>query len=407
MRALVLLIVCSGAAAPQVLVDLSKPEGRELIDRFETAWTKPSGEPLDCDVRQLSPSLTFSFRHQTGFFLSLPLHQMDPQGSQVSMTTSVRPLAGGNPYYFWQGFTVPKFPAEKIGKRVVGEVGGGFYIGPGEYEVRWLLEDHRGRRCTDSWKVKLKPGRDHRQPLEPNTVTPLILSRWNAEDRANRPFKVSILLHAAPYRLRSTSLHPFDQALLISTLAALLEKTSLSEVAVTAFNLNQQRELLRTDRLDLDAFRRLVAAMDELKLGTIGLDVLSKPEGVPQLIDQVVRRELQRPDPPDAIVFIGPNTRYDDSPPADLLREVAGPQPPLFFYLHLARFHLPWKDGIEKLVGKMNGETKDIWRPDDLSDAIRDLEARLKRRAQMPLARKPPSTARIWPVQNFAASDAK
>ncbi|HBY62353.1 MAG TPA: hypothetical protein DEH78_21225, partial [Solibacterales bacterium] len=234
----------AATAGAQVWVDPKLPDGRKAIERFESAWTLTNPDPLKCEVRPIQPMLTFSFRYQAGFFLTLPLYQMDPGGSQVTMITSVRPLQAAQPVYFLQSFKVPKFPFENVSKRVAGEAGGGFYLGPGEYEVRWLLEDHRGRRCAESWKTRLKLSRAEKkqpQPLEPDTITPLILSGWNAESREGRPYRISILLHAAPSRLRGTALHPFDQALLISSVAALLEKTSMVEVSVTAFNLNQQR----------------------------------------------------------------------------------------------------------------------------------------------------------------------
>ncbi|MDX2150850.1 MAG: hypothetical protein SFV54_08955 [Bryobacteraceae bacterium] len=373
-------------ASPQVLVDPATPRGRALISRFESVFSKPSPNTLECELKPLDPSLTFSFRFETGFYLKLPLYQLDPSGAQLVAVTSFRPaFGGGAPTYFYQTSRVPKFPTPVIHSSITGELGGGFYIGPGHYEVRWLLEDNRANHCSFRWTIRHRLSlRESKQPqpLASNTVTPLVVEGWSERKQEGRRFRVAILLHAAPLRWWSVALHPFDRSLLASALVAVLEKTAVQEASVSAFNLNQQLDLFHTRNLDRSEFLRLMGRLEELQLGTIGLNVLRNPKGAGTLLDGMLQRALNEPELPDAVVVIGPPTLIEDEPPARALRERAGSRLPYFAYFHLAPGSVQWRDGIEKFMKRVRGNVFHIRRAADLARAIGELEDRLARRRE-------------------------
>ena len=216
--------------------------------------------------------------------------------------------------------------------------------------------------------------------MEPGNIKPLVLDDWKGTSAGPpRPYRIAVVLYASPLFPRSARLSLFDRSLLVATLTSLFEETPFRETCVHALSLQHQREIFHSGEMDVLSFLRLQEAMEELELGTIDLEQLSNPRGYVDLLEELVNRKLASENPPDAFVFIGPNTRYT-ARFARTLRNPASGRKPLFFYLHLDYYarRFPSADTIEKLVKLQPGKVFDIHFPKQFAKAILKMEEMLK-----------------------------
>ena len=87
----------------------------------------------------------------------------------------------------------------------------------------------------------------------------------------------------------------------------MLRQTPHKLVHLVAFNLDQQRELFRSDEFDLAAFQELSRALAQTELSSISVKALKKL-GSPEFLVVLANQELAA-GRSDAIIFLGPNNR--------------------------------------------------------------------------------------------------
>ena len=64
------------------------------------------------------------------------------------------------PVWFLRRWPVPELPKEVVASgRNYLQLGGGFIVGPGEYQVDWLLLDADDRVCRKSWRIRARESR--------------------------------------------------------------------------------------------------------------------------------------------------------------------------------------------------------------------------------------------------------
>ncbi len=363
-------------AFSQTMLRPSKPDDDRAIRIIEAALASAAPEsPLDCELEDRGPDLNFAFRHYVSYRVSLPMKQFSEEAIQTRIFLRVTPRNGSRPSYFWQSADIPPGPRPKA---MHGEFGGGFFLGEGSYRVEWMIVDNQPRSCRGEWDVELKLNKDERKAasfLQPGELAPLELE-WNGTaDGRDRPFKVAIVLHAAPVFPRRSKLTSTDQSFLTTMLAALLEDTPFRESSLYVISMEKQKVLFEGGRLDRQNFSGLLEAMEDLNLGTIGAAQYFNPAGRFQVLAGVVNRELAAKEPPDAIVFIGPNSRHVDRFPQELLETAQGKKPK-FFYLHLDYYgrRYPWPDTIERLTKSQGGKVFSIRQPKELMKALAKIE---------------------------------
>jgi hypothetical protein len=377
----ILLLAASGPpAVAQNMVHSSDPGGAEQVQRIERALASvPEENTLSCSVQGQPPLLNFAFRYYAGWVASLPMRQFREDAFELRLVFRVTPETGGGTYYFWETFNLP--PGARP-KGLLGRLSGGYLVGEGSYRVDWLLLDDAGRSCRRQWGFKLRIKKNQRAAadfIEPGVIEPLLIGWEGSANGPERPYRIAVILHAAPVHPRSIRMTSPDQSFLTTMLAALLEDTPFRETMVYALNLEQQSVIFESPKLDAESFGGLLSAMESLSLGTIGHEEYFNPDGSTQVLADVVNRELASPNPPDAIVFIGPNNRTTMKFPQDRLEAING-QKPRFFYLHLdffSRRH-PWPDIIERLTKGQNGKVFSIRHPDQLIQALEKMEEMLQ-----------------------------
>lgn len=367
-RSAALLLLTSAAMFGQVLVEADR-----LPASFRDFRPEPGEGTFACAVQPIRPTLNFGFRFQAGWVARVPLGQFQGKGHRWVMLARVTPEGGAKPVYLASAVRLPEIPKTKA----EAEIGGGFLVGEGKYRVDWLILDEQNRVCRKQWDVaaSLRFGEKKAKLLLPgNTVSDLALrgAPPTAADRDAdvRRIGLTVFLHAAPMSLRRTRLRANDRVMLLGTLSALLEQLPTRQVRLVVFNLEQQRVLLREDAFTRDGLDRVSQSMNELELGTVDYKVLQNRRGHVALLAEMVNRELGEARPADAVVVLGPATRFGEKMPEDAVERVAGKADFYYFQLQPYSVQPTFPDVLRYAVGRLKGKTLTIRSPADFARAI-------------------------------------
>lgn len=373
-RVIVALLWCGCALAQRPIHPQDIPK---VLPLFEDSGREHS---MSCEVSQLKPHLNFSLRLQAGYVASLPLKDYAGEGHRFVVLTRVIPAeSDAEPAYFRQGFGVPRVPA---GSKEKLQVDGAYFLGEGRYTIDLLMLDNDGRQCRKTWRIEAKlPGKAEQIKIAqaPGSVLPVTFERWTgtlpepAEDA--KPRRLTILLHVAPLYAHTNRLHAYDRALLFSSLLSLLKQTSFTQIKLVAFNLDQQKELVRQDPFDASGWDKLVRSAARLELGTVSYQVLQQRRGHADLLTRLVDEELNAPEPPDVVLFLGPTARQDEK--LRLPRTETEGGRPLFIYFE---YRPVWSRGsefpdiIDHLTRSQAGKVFRIHSPKEFAEAIQKME---------------------------------
>jgi hypothetical protein len=340
----------------------------------------PAGErPMRCEVSPIKPSLNFSFRYQAGYMVTVPLNQYAGSGHKWNTLTRITPEGGDRkPVYLWSRFALPDVPKTNADARV----GGGYLLGEGAYNVRWMMMDDSGRVCRKNWRVAVHLSHaDSRVKvaMPPDTVWEIGLrgSRTlpqGTDDAAS--LRLTIFLHTAPLFPRRTRMRPNDMVTLMSTVSSLLERVPARPVRLVLFNLEQQKELYRKDDFVLRDMAQVSQAMTNIELGLVDFQVLQNSRGHVDLLTDLVNRELEAQPPSDVVLFLGPETRFFERVPQASLEKPAG-SGQQFFYFQIVPFVRQTAtpaDTIKSALSRLGGKTILIHTPGEFAKAIERLE---------------------------------
>ena len=376
MRPLVIAVLLASACAAQSIVDSAR-----LGSVLKVLEPQAGEKPLRCEVTPIKPSLNFGFRFQAGYVVRVPMNQFSGPGHGWAMLTRITPEGGGQkPVYLVSRTRLPSIPTTKVDV----EVGGGYLLGEGRYDVKWAMLDDAGRVCRGSWHVDARLGRRERQmklSMPPDTVADFTLrgrpdSRRGSDDAA--PIRLTVLLNAAPLFPLRTRLRASDRVVLLGLLSSLLERVPARSVRLVVFNLDQQKTLLRQDAFAPGALGRVAQALNGTELGLVDYHVLQNRRGHVDFLAGLINQELRAETPSDVVVFLGPETRFVDKLPPTALAEPAG-APPQFFDLQFKPYFragssLP--DSISLATARAKGKTIVIRTPADFAKAIEQIERR-------------------------------
>ena len=362
----------SGAARAQVQVSPNRLP--ERLKQFE--W-RPDEEALRCSVSAIRPALNYGFRFQSGYVVRVPMEQYRGPGHRWTIVMRVTPEAGGAAVYFLNRYRLPDVPRTTVQS----EVGGGFLLGEGKYRVSWKMQDDSGRVCHSDWKVEAKKRHSESQvrvAMAPNTVASL--ASWVAAESGLKddapPIRLTILMHAAAASPRRTRMTVRDRLLLMGTLSSVLERVPTRSVRLVVFNLDQQRELFRSDDFEGQQFNRVAQTMNELELGLVDYHVLQNGRGHVDMLADLVRQEVSAATPSDVVLFLGPLARQIDAMPERLLEKPARGTPRFFYFQYrpYPRAEATLPDVIMSAVSKMKGKTLVIHSPGEFAKGIAELE---------------------------------
>jgi hypothetical protein len=376
MRPLAIALLLASACAAQGIVDPAR-----FASLFKGLEPQAGEKLLRCEVTPIKPSLNFGFRFQAGYVVRVPMNQYSGAGHNWALLTKITPEGGGQqPVYLAAGVRLPPVPKTKVEL----EVGGGYLLGEGRYDVKWVMFDDTGRACRGSWRVNARLGRHERQvklAMPRDAIADFTLrdrsgTKRDPDDAA--PLRLTVLLDAAPLNPLRTRLRASDQVTLLGLLSSLLERVPARAVRLVIFNLDQQKILLRQDAFAPDALNRVAQSLNGLELGRVDYHVLQNPRGHVDLLTGLMNQELHAETPSDVVVILGPATRYLDKVPQAALEEPHGAVPQFFNFRFkpYLRGDLDLPDSIAQATAKVKGKTIVIRTPADFARAIEQIEHR-------------------------------
>ena len=376
------LLLIGSSATAQLPLD---PSTARTFSRLLENDTK--GERLNCRVDTFTPFLDFSFRYEIGYVVRCPIRQFN--GKKTALGTIVRVREGKGPVTtFGQSYPVPAMPAELKEKvdlqhlRNEIDFSGVFAAGEGDYEVQLFVFDEHDRKHRKTWHAKAHPHGDETRAdaaMEPGSVAPVSLPPWKGISGDGTGLKLTVLLDAAPVNPFSLKLRAWDRAFLLGALSSLLRQTPVSSVRIIAFNLDQQAEVFREDDFDHTGLYRLSTALNKLELGTVSYRILKQQEGWQGLLGSLMRGEMLRGRPSDAVVFLGPTIRVDKKLFFGAAGSKNGTHAPLFYFQYTPVPGREFPDTIQYLVSAYDGTTFHLHSPGDLARAISKMQGELDR----------------------------
>ncbi len=321
-----------------------------------------------------------------------PLRQFSDGKAELSGYLRVTPDKGVRAL-FTDSYHTPATPPEilktmDVRKLRVDLAGSGmFAVGEGEYVVEALIVDQHGRFFRKRWKIRA--ARNHSQSavalaVPAGTVAYVGQLGWDGKlARPGTGRRVTILLDAAALRPGQSSLRAWDRALLLQVLAAVLEQVPCESVRLVAFNLDQQREIFRTERLDSEGFETLSRALRSLELGTVSYRSIQRGHAT-ELLARLTNTEINAEHASDTVIFLGPSSYITEKTPPALLAptERRGPR---FYYLEYFPFAGGFPDAIHNLIKTLHGTVFEIHSPGDLAKAIPRMTADMQARESAPL----------------------
>jgi hypothetical protein len=337
----------------------------------------PVEQSLRCEVTPVQPALDFRFRFQAGYSVNVPMEQYLGPKHGWAILTRVTPPDGKPAAYLVARVRLPDVPPTKVKIDTVG----GFLVGPGRYHVEWALFDDQDRVCRKDWNIEAKLSHSERNvklDIPPATVADFggngLPPQTRARDDAP-PFRLTILLHAAPISPRRTQLRINDRILLMSTLASLAGAVPALSVRLAVFNLDKQRILFNQDDFTLASLGRVAQALNDMELDAIDYHTLQNPTGHIDLLSDLINRELASPKPSDAVVFLGPASRYIDKMPRSAVDAAATKLRFFYFQYRPLRMRGPMlPDSITHAIEQVKGRLIHITSPGEFANAIVQLE---------------------------------
>jgi hypothetical protein len=318
-RSLMIGLLMATAAPAQTLLDDSQKiaDAQRLLDATQ-------GNPVRCDVFPLKPRLAFSLRMVSGYFWRLHLRPSQVAGQKWIVLARVTPKDGhGSPSYFSDAVQFSG-DGDISSEAQVGH----FAVGEGRYEMSFLMFDDRGRTCRKDVQIEAHLNSTQRQigaQLPPNTIASA--SSWTispqvpASTMLNR---LTILLDV------SDQARTQDQSTLMDALTALIEELQARSVRLVLFDLAQQKEVWRRDEFGSDALPEVAKAMAAVQFEAVPVGALKNPSAGVDLIENLVNREIQSPEPANAVVFLGLPSSLKGKPSTEIAQPAAKPQ---FFYV--------------------------------------------------------------------------
>lgn len=369
-------------APARAQLPLSRPAEKNFARVFDKDF---NGGRLNCHVEPFKPFFDFSFRYEFGYVIQCPLNQFEGKPTNVATLLRVTPT-GGDPTLLGQSFTIPALPPAREGKvdfrrlHAEMEFSGVFIAGEGEYEIELAVLDDQNRLHRKSWRMTASPhGKESSIPaaLQPHKVGSISTPVWKGTSDDGKGLHLTVLLDAAPVNPYSSKLRAWDRAFLLGALSSLLRQMPLASVHLVAFNLDQQQELYRDEDFDHLGMYRLSAALTKLELGTVSYKVLQRPNGWGDVLANLVRQEVVRGQPADAVVFIGPNQRITRKLPPEMFAPEKRASVPFFYMEYFPRYGSDFPDSIEHITNARNGTTFKLHSPGDLAEAISKMKKHL------------------------------
>jgi hypothetical protein len=339
---------------------------------------------LNCTVTPDKPVLGFDLRFHAGFSVDVPLKDIAGLENHLTILFRVTPDAHKDaPVYFYEQYNVPPID-ENAGGNATLE--GDIDLGEGTYHVDWLIRDRGERVCSFYWDMDATlPPKDKQIQLAmpANQIDPAHLEQFGPEppiarSQTSAPLNIKVLVNFAPQDYDASAMRPIDTLALVSILRRIAREPRFGRFSLVAFNMQQQRVLYRQKSGEKIDFPALGDAIHSIQLGTVDLKKLAQKHSETEFLTDLISKEMQTDDHPDAVIFAGPKVMLDEAVPEETLKPLADVEYPVFYMNYaLNPAAVPWRDAISRAVKVFKGTEYTISRPRDLWFAMSEMVSRI------------------------------
>jgi len=390
---------CLQECCAQDLIQGSGHNGRVIVLNADNAIleTKEPRKDIPCNVTPGKTALGFDLKFHAVYDVSVPMRELNGGEDTLTMIFRVTPSDHpDSPIYFSQKVEVPKLDQSAGGDAVLQ---GSFIMGPGTYQIDWLMRDRSERVCSSYWTytAALQPKEhDIKLAIEPNRVEAMDPQPFRPEPpiarEKNAGLNVKVLVNFAPQRFLAAAMQPLDTEALVSILRNISREPKIGKFSVVAFNMQEQRVVYRQDEADQIDFPAIGDSLNSVKLGTVRLSQLNQKHSDTEFLTQLINNEMAH-DRPDAVIFAGPKVMMEAGVSNESIRALSGDLSYPVFYMNynLTPLDNPWRDAIGDVVKRLRGIQYTIARPQDLWNAWSDImshivKLKVARVAMMPSA---------------------
>ena len=375
------LTLATGARAQ----DLVPRAEMATVNRLFEANPRADGS-LKCDLHHLPPELDFAFRFDVRFLVNCGLAQFQP-GTGVALYVRITPQEG-KPLILRELHHLRPADPEIQAKaapfpKVAIQMSGNFTAGEGKYLVDLLVADDTRRTFLRHWPVQVaRKNRERDVPLAigPNTALPSMFVPWNGKSAGEKSgLRLTVLLHAAPMNQHAATLYAWDRLFLLETLLSLVRQMPYTSLRLIAFNLDQRRELFRDENFNSKSLDRLSDSLREAEIHTVPVHALESM-AQPEFLAKLSQEELARPVPSDAVIFLGPSSRYDTKVSKQALKALENDGGRFFYFEYFPSFMRgrEFPDAIHLLTRDLHGTVFPIHSAPELATSIQRMLSQIK-----------------------------
>ena len=341
---------------------------------------------LECRVEPQRPRLGFDLKYTAGYVVHVPAEGVSQSGEHLRVLFRIRPVEpeGAEPVYFRHSFTVAPDAAEGGGTAAFA---GRFVLGPGRYEIDWLMRNLQGRVCSAHWRTRAPtPGYTGRlaTAAPANLIAPYRNDTFDDEPPIVRSEgrdagrHLSLLVNLAPLERTQFRLSEYEIASIMGMLRSLHREPSVSLFSLVAFHPYDRHiaySALRQTRLD---FATVGEAIRSMPAGVVGVDALQDEDGDREFLAEVLNKALgPAPGRLDAVIFLGPKVDREARLPEGAIEVGAAPAPVFQVAFNRNPRSYPWPGAIEAALRPLGLRQYPVTRPQDFSRALEGLLAAL------------------------------
>ena len=343
-----------------------------------------------CSVTPLPPQLGFDLEFLAKHLVKLPLNALVGDGTTIRVLFRVQPLDGKQrDYYFSDRYRVPPIEEGKRGAVTVEEK---YKLGPGRYQLDWLMRDGAERVCSTRWQVKT-PSLEDLDGLAATGV-PYSVSAYQKEIfREDPPIQrarvrdllhLKLLVNFTPTDLSEFRLREYDLRNIVSILRAIAHEPRFGTFSLVAFNMQEKRLIFEERNVPRIDFPSLGEAVESIRGDVVDVTQLQDHESGPRFLTELLQNHLGSQEAePDAVIIVGPKISLEGRIPRRVLREAGRVNCPVFYlsYDRTPQAH-PWRDAIGSALRVYKGREYIIATPKDLGRAMNSMIRQLTAKAE-------------------------
>lgn len=362
----------------------SGPGRRLLFHPSDHAILSGSGNRSDigCSVEPQSPQLGFDLKYTAGYIVRVPAAGVSAGGERLRVLFRVRSIDGGKsePVYFRQYFDIAASAREGGGTAVFP---GRYVVGPGRYEVDWLMRNLQGRVCSSHWRTRAPtPGHTGRlaAAATANLIAPYREDTFDDEPPVLRRsglgagLHVALLVNLAPLDRNRFKLNAYEIDSVMGMLRSLHREPSIGLFSLTVFHAYDRQVVYSAERRTRLDFGAIGEAIESMPLGVVEVDALADEEGERRFLAEVLGDALSpEAGPRDAVVVLGPKVDREARLEDGMLEPAEAPAPVFQFAYNRNPRSYPWPGAIESALRPYGLTLFSVTSPRDFSRALEGL----------------------------------